>query len=430
MWLILRSKRYPDMRPWNDRPVWKRFFNRLLYLTTLGNVSILITFLQIALEFTQWDVYLELGFLGVLNANVEGIGLQCIFPFIATPMASLLIRLSIPFVSIGIVVLSVGIASLMAKFLEAREAKRFVVSVDESSDVEEEPMLKTTRVYVPYPAKALLTSTSLTVLKFFYFGTALTAHEYIFWVTQQSTGIRYLQNDPWMRWSEATRLIVASIPAIIIFDLGLPILFFVMSMLNRRSLHTPEVQIYFAPLFRIYTSRCFWWEMVSTLRKLAIALALQALPDSDAVQIALIVSIIAFVLMLQVTFDPWRRKIENLSDSLSSLLLIGAFLTTRAGRLTHAVDVIYYVAALSIAFILGNIGILIWETVTAKPDADDKFEHLLGKVQPPRHGNDSWASSLEGWTTEEETKHVTDIPSDHSLTFDDPPGKVASAKLF
>lgn len=71
MTLILRRKRTQSLESYNKLPLWKRMFYRAMYLTTLGNVSILITFLQMMIEFTQWDAYARVQFFGAINGGGE-----------------------------------------------------------------------------------------------------------------------------------------------------------------------------------------------------------------------------------------------------------------------------------------------------------------------------------------------------------------------
>lgn len=69
--LVLDSKRRQSLKSFSSLPLHKRFFYRLLHLTTLGNLSIVITFLQMLIGITQWDVYARAEILGVLNGSSE-----------------------------------------------------------------------------------------------------------------------------------------------------------------------------------------------------------------------------------------------------------------------------------------------------------------------------------------------------------------------
>lgn len=71
MLLVLRSKRKQRLTPWKHLSLGRRIFYRLLHVVSLGNVSILVTFLQILTAFTNWDASLRVQFLGVLNGDVE-----------------------------------------------------------------------------------------------------------------------------------------------------------------------------------------------------------------------------------------------------------------------------------------------------------------------------------------------------------------------
>lgn len=72
MAIVLRRKRVQSLESWEKMPIIKRIFYRLIYLTSLGNVSILVSFLQILLSFTQWDAYAETGVLSFLYNSGQG----------------------------------------------------------------------------------------------------------------------------------------------------------------------------------------------------------------------------------------------------------------------------------------------------------------------------------------------------------------------
>ena len=71
MTVVLRRKRSQSLVAWNELPILKRLFYRLYYMTTLGNVSIVITYVQILLSFTQWDTYAKFNVLGIVNIKTE-----------------------------------------------------------------------------------------------------------------------------------------------------------------------------------------------------------------------------------------------------------------------------------------------------------------------------------------------------------------------
>lgn len=388
MWIVIRSKRTPDMRSWRELPWHKKLFHRLLFMVRLGNLPILVTFLQMLLEFTEWDAYAQIGILNLVKGESAGFGIRCLFPFLANPMAALLLQLSLPLIFLAIVAVSIGIASLLTRIQDSRERAS---NLENSSDSGSGPLLGVYQLPLKqfdYPAPALLCSLFISVIKFFYFGTALASHQYLFSDIQASTGMKYAQNHPWMTFNAAKPLIVASIPSILIFDLILPAAFIYICWRYRKNFNSYQVSLYVGTLFENFSVKCYWWEIVATLRKLSVALVMQAVSSSDALQSALVCTIIAGTLMIQVTLNPWRRKTENFADSLSSIILIAALIATRPGQPSHIKDVRYYIQALAFAFIILSLIFLIYHTVTSPADYELRMAQqrlnleLHGKVIP------------------------------------------------
>ena len=70
--VVLQRKRIQSLQNWNELSTLKRILYRLVYLTSLGNISILITFLQMLLQFTEWEAYAQLSFLRIINGDGTG----------------------------------------------------------------------------------------------------------------------------------------------------------------------------------------------------------------------------------------------------------------------------------------------------------------------------------------------------------------------
>ena len=307
----------------------------------------------------------------------DSLGLLCFFPLLSKPVWFQLIQLSIPFVALIVVSISVGIGSLVVNCLMTRKKHR-LAQLDELQEDEDTSLLiaNDKEVVIEYPTLALLSSFSITVVKFLYFGAALTAHQYLF-SRRASTGVVYSQAEPWMKATEAKKLVLVSIPALLIFDFGLPVAFIVLCWKVRKHINLPSVQIYFGSLFETYHPRCFWWELVTTLKKLSIALVLKAFSSSDAIQSAMVVSILSGSLVLQVMLNPWRRKVENLFDTVSSLLLISALLSTRPSALSNTGGVVWYIVVISGLFVIASVGMVLWQTLTGKTEYEKRLTRFL-----------------------------------------------------
>lgn len=307
-------------------------------------------------------------------------GLPCLFPFLSDPLWSLLLQLSIPFLGVIFIALATAVGAAVAKVLEARALKKASALIVNDSEGEELALLTKNedKIAIKYPAKALMVSVSISFIKFFYFGTALAAHENLFSVSQPITRIEYMQNTPWLAikaW-QSWSLVATSIPTVLIFDFVIPFVFFIICLKVRNRLQSPSVRSYFGSLFETYDPRCFWWEIVSIMKKLSIALVLQGFLSSDAVQSALIVSILVGAILIQLNLHPWRRKVENFMDIASSLLLICALVFTRSNQ-THASGVIWYMFSIAVVYIATSIGIIIWRTLTDKTDYEKQLERFL-----------------------------------------------------
>ena len=298
-------------------------------------------------------------------------------------MWALLVQLSIPFFGVLFVIIGVALAGRIVAFSDARKERRRNLIAEQGTSEADSPIMVglTRKIAVHYPSRALLTSMCITVVKFFYFGTALAAHEYLFSSAQVYTGARFIQSRPYMLQSEARPLVYASIPALLIFDLFIPMAFVYICWSFRRKFKLRSVQIYFGSIFETYNAKCFWWELVNTFRKLSIALCLKAFPATDNVQSALVVSILAGTLMAQVTLNPWRRKIENFADMASSIVLIAALIYTRPNGLAHSEGVIWYIFVMSIAFVAGSVAVIVWQAVTGKTDYEKQLRAYINEAE-------------------------------------------------
>lgn len=379
MALVLRSKRVRATKPWSKLPLHYRLFHRCLYLISLGNVSITVTFLQLLASLTHWDSYAMKQFLELLNGSTEGIGLRCLFPILGSPMASLLVRLCIPVLFIGSIGVAVALAEIvLLQWTRFSRRKQSTPSTSKDTVTDSEWAYLVSRPadesYIPFPAMALFTSTSLSVIKFFYFGTAITAHEYLFAQEQTHTGIKYVQNHPWVKFKDAIPLIGASIPAILAYDLIFPLSFIYLCWKVRNTFKTPEVQIYIGSLFESFSVRCYWWGIIDILKKLLLALVLQGIPSSSATQSTLVLSILAATQVFQLSVSPWKRRSENMYDAISVLLLIGSMQVSRSGHLTEARGSIYYILVLDVAFVLASVVSIVIEAWRGQTDYQKRFQ--------------------------------------------------------
>ena len=348
---VLRSKRVAVVAAFEDLNFFKRALYRLLLLVSLGNVNILITFLQLLAELTHWDAYALTGVLKVLNGSTEGIGLECLLPILRRPFTRFLIRILIPIFAIVFVTLSVLLAEGLYRLTKFCSAPPSADSFDSEA---ESLILNQSPDAVPeyYPASALITSVSVTIIRFFYFGTAIAASEFLTSDYQTETQKRYSANYPWMLYSDAKPFIAVSIPTLILYVYGFPLAFGILCYRVRHIYQAHSVKVFFGTLFENFSRKYFWWEIFNILRKLVIALIVRGIPSSNAMQFVLVVIMLSMSQVVILSLQPWKRKLENLFDALSAFLLLVSLSTSRSGFLTQANITTNLVIALDAIFVL------------------------------------------------------------------------------
>ena len=445
--LVLRSKRVQKRTAWSKLSLLKRLFYRLLFMTSLGNISILLTFVQLFMELTHWDSYAIGRVLQLMNLNGESIGLRCLFPFLSDPVLGLGVRLSLPFVACILVVVCVVLAEVASKLFSMLSEHRSTSSVrnmhlndhgeenmplnvskspwqdigssdfeshgSPSSDIQSDWMTTSTGltprdIVIAYPTLAMMTSTLITVTRFLYFGTALTAHEYFFSTMDRQSGAYYVQNAPWILIDTARTQRWLSIPVAILFDAVLPAGFLYLCFRLRHKIGHDETGYYLGTLFTSFKPSFYWWEIVNIAKKVSIALVLRGIPSSNVLQVTLIVTILAGFQVIQTSVSPWRRKTENLLDALGSLVLVGALLAARSGRYENSFVSVYYVVAFSALYVIGSLIAIVYHALTGTTDYERRLQAIdSGDAQ---FGDKSHQSTglarMSPWETEDDSNAI------------------------
>jgi hypothetical protein len=413
MYAVLRSRRRAQELEWNQLSRLKRLVYRLIYASRLGYLPIALSFIQIVSELTPWEVYATRSWAKTLNGEAESIGIRCVFPFLASPLSRLLARLFFPVLVLVILLSSIILAEILSRIQNShknhrkhRGSKQSLPQTDPAAIVsshqiiedslgESRPLLKngpttssacvdvpdpsndvdlnwddlklvpaTPYEHRPYPVSAFLSSTAISVAQFFYFGTALTATEFFFSELQAVSGRKYVQSHPWMTYDSAAPLRNASIPFLILFVVGLPLAFLVAVWKIRHKASSPTITKYFGTIFVRYRPSFYWWEIINVVRKLAIALFLRGIGSASALQPGLAIFCIGVVLCLQATFQPWKRRLENVMDTIAAFLLISTTVTPHLSDMLQSEIVIYSVIAMNSCFILASVILIIFQGYT------------------------------------------------------------------
>jgi Leucine-rich repeat (LRR) protein len=441
MYSVIQSRRSNDRKRWEDLSIPRRMIHRLKHFASLGLLSIAISFGQIYSEVTEYDSYALRAYLKIVNGEVEGLGLVCIAPFTRTPLGRLLGRLLLPLVCLIILTCSIYTADLIFRLLQRyqrlQNARRFQFEPHQSSvesrhtsahssentteesgdDMPEEAhrLLSihswndeleievvnldnqdSVRPIIHYPATALVSNIGISVLRFFYFSVALGATEYFFWTVQQCTGAFFVQSHPWMLYSEAKLLRRVSIPFLILYVAGLPVLFGFVLLKFRKEISSSRLELYLGSIiskFRVYSC---WWELALVARKLSLALILRGLANSSSLHGGLVLFILVSHLVAHVIMMPWKVKIDNTMDLLGAALLILSQAAAQSGveRKTFSDPWQYSMLALVAIFFVVIVVMIIYQTITSKTEYQINWEahhaHLLNPsdVKPQKEEMD------------------------------------------
>lgn len=369
MALVLKSRRSPRDKRWEELPVLKRVVYRVIFMTSLGNWTIAINFVQILVELTHWDSLALRSWVKLLNGDGEGLGLICIFPLLSRPLPGLMVRLLLPLVVVIVVAISIGIAESCLRIVEWKrpkiEAGNGIDEFESDSDTSHLVGVGNVREKsVYYPASALLSSISISVVKFLYFGSLLSAYSFVFSSIQPYTDAKYVMSHQWMLYSDAKELRMVSVPFIAIYTVLIPVGFVVLAWKVRSSFKSPSISVYIGSLFESFSMRLFWWEIVNVLRKVAVALILRGIPPSSAIQIGLVCLAIGVPMLLQTSLHPWKRRVENLMEPVGSFLLFLSLTISRSAGLSSFVKMRILMIVLDIGFVMVNVGFIVYFTVT------------------------------------------------------------------
>jgi hypothetical protein len=418
MFLVLKSRRKSSSKDWKSLPFLKKFLARASLLIELGFVSIVVNFVQITAELTRWDAFVIRTFGNVLNGDFDGFGIICLFPQLSNPKVMLLVHLLLPFVVSMMFATSIGLAHLAFKILpflshlmqsfrskngiseDADENHTFeeadidehhrLISDNESSDLDKNSSMKlidtngksindglTNRSAFEYPTRALLSSLMISIASFFYFSTALSATRYFFNIKQAHTNDLYVLSVPWMKFADASSLRMVSIPFVILVVGGLPLTYFlIMIGIRNRIASSKTTKSYFGSIVGRYKQRFFWWELVYVSRKLLVALFRRSFSINNAWQTGSIVTVLGMALIAQSTLRPWKRKSENVVDTVSGLLLIVNVIVNPLSSMLFSKDVLYMVLILDAVFVVGIVVLIVFHSLTGTTEYEKRWNAL------------------------------------------------------
>jgi Leucine-rich repeat (LRR) protein len=424
----LSNRSFLRAKPLNEQPkamlVFLLIFARLRLATQHGLLYITITFIQFSTELVQWNLAIEQAIFNLTNGDVTGFGLQCVFRKLNQPLYIFLIQTTAPFALLCFIWLAVGIAKLISlRFVSSNRTGVHIASPDSNpaqsyrnldghSDIEYSNgsnlhASEESKSYDPSRrlldqssrpsesdyasiqnnseevrngntstedvevssgrnARSLGVSLTIAAVNLLYFGFATNTVRAFFWEQQQYTNNYFMAMHPFMIWDDPeARNIRAFARFFLSFVICVPLVIFSLLWVFRKRARDPKVLAYLGPLFRSFTARQFWWEMVLTARKIVIAVIIGAIPESNVFRPWAVVSTISLFLGLQLYFQPWRRKIENYFDQISSIVLILTYVPHfQSSGMNGGPALLVTTKTIVLLFILVALGFWIWKSAT------------------------------------------------------------------
>jgi Leucine-rich repeat (LRR) protein len=412
MYLVIQSRRGEHKTRWEDLPLVKRLIHRLKHFVGLGMVSILIGFIQIYAEVTNYEAYALRAWLQVINGSLEGLGLVCLVPFARNSLGRLLARLFLPIGVLTLVSCSIYTAELIhilrVRFNNSKRqygedevfdgfisisdgddssitqslslehnheshTVQSLLSIQSSNKMESSSISNSQRSVVEtnnYPTTALVSNIGISILRFFYFSVSLGATEYFFSIIQLCTGLRFVQSHPWMPYHDAQTLRYVSIPFLVLYVIGMPLLFGLVLLKFRKHLSSARFEMYLGGIVSKFRTSTCWWELVLVIRKLSLALVLRGISESSSLYGGLILFILCSHGLLHFLLRPWKQSVDNNIDFVAAQLLILSQTAAQSGvdQKSHSDPWQYSLLSLVIVFVIAMVIIIIYQTIVTETE--------------------------------------------------------------
>lgn len=424
---MLQSKRKLEIRKFEEMNVFKRAIYRILHVRTIGYFKVLLIWLQSLSAVVSWPSAALYGIAAVLeatNGNPAGIGSTCLWTALRLPTVSFLAKVLLPLIIIIILSSSIFIANLLWTRLCRFETKSSSLQ-DEDSTSETQSLLSSGELRIEkedsvdgyvdeniqtslsdsesedmrfkllatdsqvhgnrvgkfairryFSARGLVASEIIAILYFFYFGVTLSSLSFFTCESQLGTMRKYLYNYPWLACDSAQTqsLRNLSIPFLVLYTGGVPLLFIAILYYYRKKIHLRVVNDIIGGLYRCYTHKCFWWDIVVLFRRLALALAIR-IPNQSAFHIWCVLLVLALSTLAQFWFQPFNRKGENRAEEVSLLLLILTFAAQNSTDVLqlHANALLWLSVAVNAIFGIVIIALIVraWWTTPVSLDSDE-----------------------------------------------------------
>ncbi|KYQ88353.1 leucine-rich repeat-containing protein (LRR) [Tieghemostelium lacteum] len=177
------------------------------------------------------------------------------------------------------------------------------------------------------------------------------------------TGNSYMSFFPYIQCngSEYKRMFAVSAIAIVVYVIGIPLLFFGLLYHFRNRLEDPAILHSIGSIYIDYRKSVYWFEVVTILRRFFMAVSLALIDPKSSFSVFVVLLVIGLSIITQIRFKPFVYKISNYAESTGNGVLLFSYAcvlilsTLRANSLYDAngIEVILSVVVVVYTIFLG-----------------------------------------------------------------------------
>ena len=295
-----------------------------------GYLKIIVIYLQ-TLSLVSKDPILT--YFKSVTGDVFSLGAICAWPLLSDPYWQLLFYLVLPLALLAGLLLALLFAAL-ASSVAVRYTRKEAVQEEDyvndhlifgggaGSDFHSKPYVDSSKDHGEYSLVAQACSMVLIVYWWFLFGVAFRALSVFNCASDPLSS--FLETQPWLgcKSPQWQGLKVLSIIGIVVYLCVAPVCFGILLFVFRNKINDSNMQTALEILTASYRSRVFWYELVTTARRIGLAAVVALVPGSSAFKMSSVCLVLVVGLYMQILFRPFVTKFENVVEELSMVTVL------------------------------------------------------------------------------------------------------------
>jgi hypothetical protein len=201
----------------------------------------------------------------------------------------------------------------------------------------------------------------------------------------------FMQAFPWVQCSTGNMtyisLLSTSIIFLIIYSIGIPSLFGLILLRNRRRIQAgdPALEAKYGFLYESYKPQFYWFELVWFLRRILLAMAVSLMPARPGYQMTIIIIVLQGSIFLHKSLSPFLSNLANILDQVATSVLVfgvvmGFVLNQYKEATSHTVHV-HIFALQNIVWISVAAVTVVTAAALLKPTVKAMLAYCRGKLR-------------------------------------------------